>query len=365
MKIKNIKGKALAALAATAVLSLTACGGSGSSASTDSEKIVYDVGSASSTVAMAPYTTVPQQMGYWEDQGLDVDVVFSKGSSAALQSVLGGSADIAVSGTNTTYSAALKNPELRIVSFTPHNVWRIAVSEASDIQSVRDLKGQAIGVISMTSGSYMYGRSIVQAAGLNPDTDVEWLPIGDGTQATEAIESGRVAAYSSYDGPLDVVGQLTKEGLRPLESPLDEVAGSLGYVVAEKTLQEKPEAIEKFLRGTYQGYAFAGYNPQAAIEMYWQEHPEQKPTNVPDKEAVASTVEVTRNSWKNRATVGDDGIWGYLNDQNLRLASDYFTKYRIVEGDIDPAATVDLAITAKASEFDEDKVKADAENWEK
>ncbi|MFL4476244.1 ABC transporter substrate-binding protein [Paeniglutamicibacter sp. MACA_103] len=364
MSIKNLTPKVLTVLAAGAALLLTACGGP-SSAEGSADKFVYDVGSASSTVAMAPYTTTPQEMGYWKDQGLEVDVVFSKGSSAALQSVLGGSADIAVSGTNTTYSAALKNPELRIVSFTPKNVWRVAVNNDSTVQSVKDLKGKSIGVISMTSGSYMYGRSIVQAAGLNPDSDVTWLPIGDGTQATEAIESGRVEAYSSYDGPLDVVGQLTKDGLRPLESPLDAVAGSLGYVVTAKTLEERPEAIEKFLRGTYEGFAFTEFNPEAAIEMYWGQHPEQKPANMSSEEAIAATIENTENSWKNRTAVGDEKLYGYLDDASLKLASDYFTKYEIVEGNINPSETVDMSITQKANEFDKNKVKSDAENWKK
>ncbi|MHA2790118.1 ABC transporter substrate-binding protein [Corynebacterium sp. S7] len=351
----------LVALIGAAGLALSSCSSAGSNEANQS--IVYDVGSANPQISMAPYTSVPDEMGYWTEQGLDVKTVYSQGSSAALQSVLGGSADIAVSGTNTTYSAALANPELRIVSYTPHNPWRIAVPEESNITSVEQLKGTDIGVISMTSGSYQYGQAIVASSGMDPEADVQWLPIGNGTQATEAIESNRVSAYSSYDGPLDIVSSLTSKGLRPLPSPLDEVKGSLAYVVKAKTLEEKPEAIEKFLRGTYQGYVFGNQNPEAAVQLYWKAHPDQRPSAENFDAELANSVEVTKNAWAGRGSPGDDGIWGYLNDKNIQSAADFFTKYKLVEGNVDAMGTADMSITKKASEFDEAAVKKQADEW--
>lgn len=351
-----------------AALVLTGCSTSGTAPSDSATgegpaKFVYDVGSGSAAISMAPYTAVPEELGYWDAQDLDVDIVYSDGSSAALQSLIGGRADIVVSGTNATYSTAMEDPDLRIVSLIPENVWRIAVTEESTVTSIPDLKGLTIGVISLTSGSYTYGRSIVQSAGLDPETDVEWLPIGSGSQAAEAIESGRVAAYSSYDGPLDIVDNLTANGLRPVPSELDKVAGSLGYVVTRSTLEERPDEIVRFLRGTYEAMEFSRENPEAAVQIYWERNPEQKPTDADEDAAIQEALAITHNSWSNRAAPGDDDIWGYLRPDRVTLAADFFAEYRIVEGTPDPDVTVDMTLTQEASTFDISKVHADADAW--
>ncbi|MEU6642674.1 ABC transporter substrate-binding protein [Saccharomonospora sp. NPDC046836] len=361
-RISRLTG-GIAALAVSA-LALSACAGSSTSGDgTDGEPFIYNVGSPNPTVAMAPYNAVPTEMGYWADQGLDVETVYVDGNALGLQALIGGRADIAVSSTDAVYAFAAQAPNLRIVALTPKNLWRIAVPESSPVQSVEDLKGKTVGAISLTGGSYSYGRSIVQSAGLDPEADVQWLPVSYGTQAAEALNEGRVAAYSSYDGPIDIVSQLTDEPLRPLPSPLDDVAGSMAYVVTAETLEERPEAIEKFLRGTYQGMQFAQTNPAAAIEIYWGQHPDQTPTTGTHEEALASTIEATANSWAARAVPGDDGIWGYLTPERVAQAATFFEQHGVIEGTADTDTVVDLSVTQRASDFDVAAIDEQASKW--
>ncbi|MFC9839243.1 ABC transporter substrate-binding protein [Rhodococcus sp. NPDC127530] len=341
---------------------MSAACGSSSSGSTD-DALVFNVGSAVSTVVMSPYTVVPQVNGYWKDAGVDVEVQNANGSTAALQLLLSGRADIVISGTDTTYSTAAQNKDLRVVSLIPGNVWRIGVPESSSISGVEQLRGKTIGVISLTSGSYTYGRSIVRAAGLNPDSDVSWLPIGTGTQAAEAIDSGRVQAFSAYDGPLDLVSAVTQEKLRALPSALDDIAGSMGYVTTKKVLETRRDDIEAFLKGSYQGMEFSLANPDAAIQIYWEQFPDQKPAGMAQADAVAEAKHSVTNAWANRFGVGDDGMRGYLTDENVEEAANFFTKYQITEGEVPYKEVVDLDLNKTANTFDAEQVKAAATAW--
>ena len=353
------------------VAALTACASpssvpeSSSSAEGDSPpaSFVYDISAANPTIAMAPFTAVPDVLGYWSEDNLDVELVSSDGSSAALQALVGGRADIVSSGLNAVYSAAAENPDLRVVSLAPDNVWRIAVLEDSDIQSIDDLRGKDVGVISMTSGSYTYGKAIVEASGLDSDTDINWLPVGQGSQSVEALQSGRVVAYSSYDGPLDVVANLTELGMRPIPSPLDEVAGSIGYVVTKQTLEERPNDIIRFLRGIYRGNVFSEANPEAAVQVYWQRYPEQQPVGMSDQDAIAEAVATATNSWKNRGSVGDEDRFGYLRPERVTQAAEFFETYKIIEGSADADLTVDLSLTREANEFDRAEIEQQASAW--
>lgn len=363
--------RALGAALLGAVFAITSCAaspGSPESPNTDSAegapaRFIYDISAANPTIAMAPFTAVPDVLGYWAEDNLEVELVSSDGSSAALQALVGGRADIISSGLNAVYSAAAENPELRVVSLAPDNVWRIAVLEGSDIQTIDDLRGKDVGVISMTSGSYTYGKAIVEASGLDSDTDVNWLPVGQGSQSVEALQSGRVVAYSSYDGPLDVVANLTDDGMRPIPSPLDEVAGSIGYVVTQQTLEERPDEIVRFLRGIYRGNVFSEANPEAAVQVYWQKYPEQQPVDLDEDEAIQQAIATATNSWTNRGSVGDEDRFGFLLPERVTQAAEFFETYKIIEGEANADLTVDLSLTAQANEFDRAEIEQQAASW--
>ncbi|RQO46027.1 hypothetical protein DBV08_17880 [Rhodococcus sp. KBW08] len=347
------------AAGAALVFTLTSCSGS----SEVGGPFVYNVGAALPTVVMSPYSVVPEVNGYWKDAGVDVQVEHADGSTAALQLLLSGRADIVQSGVDAAYSTAARNPSLRVVSLTPKNIWRLAVPESTAIDSIDDLRGQKIGVVSLTSGSYTYGRSIVRAAGLDPDSDVEWLPIGTGTQAAEALDSGRVSAYSSYDGPLDIVGTLTQDALRPLPSELDEVPGSLAYVTTDDVLEKRRDEVVAFLKGTYEGMVFSLANPEASIQIYWNRFNDQKPTDTERAAVLAQSKQIVANGWANRFAVGDSGMRGFLTPDRVQAAADYFQQYQITEGSVDVDKIVDLEINTEANDFDTAAIEREAANW--
>ncbi|GAA1165978.1 hypothetical protein GCM10009654_23610 [Streptomyces hebeiensis] len=105
--------------------------------------------------------------GYLAEEKLNVDVINTDGSVAAVQAVASNSADIAPADAGAILAAREKGVPVRAIGGLVRNwPWRVAVQPGSEVRSPADLKGKKIGVISLASGSAIYARAYASDAGL-------------------------------------------------------------------------------------------------------------------------------------------------------------------------------------------------------
>lgn len=353
-------------LAATLALTTTlaACGSDDSSGE-GGEDVVFAIGAPVLIDSTAPYATVPAAMGYWDsaESGVNVEPQPTEGATAAMQLVLAGSADISNGGTSSMYQSAVDNPEVRIVSLQATNVWKIDVVEGSEITEISQLEGQKIGVQSLSSASYLFGRAAVAASGLDPDTDVEWLAIGVGSQAAQALESDTVAAYATYTGPNAVVASILDKPLIDLPTPLDEIPGLMGIATTQDFLENNRETVVDFLAGYYKGLVFGAENPGAALQIHWEAYPEQKPSGSVE-EALASAVPTVEERFVYSAEPGPNGVIGEVSMEDAQKAIDFMYENGIIKEQLNAEDIVDLSPSAEAAEkYDIDAVKQEAADW--
>jgi NitT/TauT family transport system substrate-binding protein len=359
MKFGFKRASALLALGAlgVAALSLTTC------SSDKPGKLTFAIGAPVLIDSTAPYASVPKAMGYWKDQGLDVEIHPTQGTTASMQLLLAGKADISNGGTSSFYQAASKSPEIRVVSLQTQNVWQVAVPEGSPIKSIPELKGKTVGVQSFSSASYLFGRAAISASGLDVDKDIHWLAVGVGNQAAQAFKDGTIAAYASYDGPTGVIGSLLGKKLINLPTPLDKIVGLSGYATTEKFLNEHPDLVMKFLKGVYEGAVFSATNPGAALQIQWKAYPEQKPRGMSTEEAVKATLPNVETRYQAGAEPGASGLIGDVKMDEAQNSIDFMAKYGVMKETLDAKKVVDLSTVADANKFDKDAVKKQAENW--
>ena len=352
-----------AALSACALI-LSACGaGAGAGASDDASKIIFGVGAPVLIDSTAPYGSVPQTLGYWEDEGLDVEIQPTQGATASMQLLLAGKADIVNGGSSAFFQAAAKSPNLRVISLQTKNIWQITVPKSSEISTIDSLKGKTIGVQALNSASYLFGRAAVEAVGLDADKDVKWLSVGVGNQAAAAFKGGEIGAYATYDGPSGVVGTTMGEPLVNLPTPLDEIPGLLGIATTEKFFKEHRDLVVKFLIGLNKGATFAGANPAAALQIQWKAHPEQKPKGKSLQDAIDVTLPSVATRFESGGQPGASGDFGDVPADQVQESIDFMAKYGILEATLDGSKIVDLGLSKKASDFDVDVIKDQAKNW--
>jgi len=224
--------------------------------------------------AIAMYA-VAKGLGFYEEEGLDVEILPSDGSTAAMQAIASGSAQVA-SGDAANIIAAYQQgvPVQGIAAFAINYPWKIAVSPSSDIRVAEDLAGKKIGIISLASGSNAYTRAFLQEAGIDPDTGAELIPVGVGAQALAAIEGGDVDALALFGQAYALVENLGFE-FRYLENPaVFDPLYSASFAATTSTVADDPEALEGFLRASYKALVFSAVNPRAAMQIGYQVFPE-------------------------------------------------------------------------------------------
>ena len=67
--------------------------------------------------------------------------------------------------------------------------WDIVVKPGSAIKSYEDLKGKKIGVSDFAGTEYPVTRNVLKSMGIDPDTDVKWVAVGNGVPGRRRIGS--------------------------------------------------------------------------------------------------------------------------------------------------------------------------------
>lgn len=146
-------------------------------------------------------TILAAQLGLYEKNGVDVEMIALKGGSQALTAVLGGSADV-VSG-YYDHTVELQPKRKFLESFViydrfPGLVLVISPKFTGKIKSVGDLVGQRVGVSAPGSSTDFFLKYTMRKGGFDPQK-VGVVGIGLGGTAVAAMEQGQVQAAVMLD----------------------------------------------------------------------------------------------------------------------------------------------------------------------
>ena len=164
------------------------------------EKTKINVATASLGLPYLPLI-IAQQRKYFADEGLQVEIAAFSGGSKALQSLMGGSSDVASGAYSNTLTMAAKGQRLKnFVVQVRYPALTIAVSRrvADRYKSPADLKGMKIGVSAPGSSTHMIVAHLLGKGGLKSD-DVSIIGVGTSGAAVAAIEKGEIDAIINSD----------------------------------------------------------------------------------------------------------------------------------------------------------------------
>ncbi|MGV9641083.1 ABC transporter substrate-binding protein [Streptomyces sp. NPDC003514] len=352
------------AVTLSALLALTACGGdsdsdSGSTDASGNKAATVQLAVASAVTGpkeeVATYA-VAKEEGFLKEENLTVKTINADGSVAAVQAVASGSADITPSDAGAILAAREKGvPVVAVGGLVQNWPWRIATTTDSKVKSADDLKGKKIGVISLASGSAPYARAFVEDAGLDPEKDVDLVPVGVGTQALTALESGKVDALALYTQAYTTI-ELTGKKFAYLENgERFEGIRSLTYAVREDTLKKKGDAIERFLRASYKGMLFSAVNPEAAMKDGYTVFPAILSGQKAD-DRIKNDAEILK-TWVATATPAEGEPasfkdWGAISDEAWTKTADYMKSAGQITKDPDLKALWNDSLLKGANDFD-------------
>jgi ABC-type nitrate/sulfonate/bicarbonate transport system substrate-binding protein len=156
------------------------------------ERVKLRISSATKTLGYGPLW-VASKMGFFERQGLDVELVVIRASDVGIQALAGGSLEIAGSASDAPIAAVEKGLDLVMVGGIINGLSQ-SIMAAKKFKTYNDLRGATFGAISLTSGVTFALRQVLKAKGLEYPRDYRLLVIGGTPQTYAALLSGQIDA---------------------------------------------------------------------------------------------------------------------------------------------------------------------------
>ncbi|MGD2163093.1 MAG: MetQ/NlpA family ABC transporter substrate-binding protein [Anaerolineales bacterium] len=199
---------------------------------------------------------VAQSEGYFEEQGVQVEIIPVASAPERDQLIQSGQADAMI---NELVSVIFYNQQSREVvavrfartATADAPVFRIVASRASGIQSVEDLVGVPIGISEGTVIEYTTDR-LLEEAGLTPD-QIEKLAVPKIPDRLNLLSSGQLAAANLPD-PAASVAMLQGGQLIIDDSSFPEVGHSVITFDAD-FVGQNPDTVRAFLVAVEQAVA--------------------------------------------------------------------------------------------------------------
>ena len=179
------------------------------------ENFQIPVAASSKVLGYAPLW-VADKKGFFEREGLRVEVSVTRGTSATLRALVTKSVHAALAGNDGMIALVEKEGKsLTIIAGCSKSTQMIIGK--SNIKRFEDLRGKKIGASTLTSGSAFLLRRVLDAHGLKYPNDYTLVNIAGSGPALIAIASGNIAAgilsvpfnfRARYLG-LNVIGKVT------------------------------------------------------------------------------------------------------------------------------------------------------------
>jgi NitT/TauT family transport system substrate-binding protein len=335
-------------------------GGSGSS-----RKVIYAVATADLNIGY-PYATLPKGLGYFQQEGLDVDIVPGQSSAATTQLLLSGRADVGLVQPDPVVIQRVTN-KLPLVSFYAvcrRGTNRLVVNPDSPIQSVHDLKGKRVGVNDLGSGGVIYLRARLKEAGMAL-SDVQLISVGYGTPSFEALKNKAVDVEVSFTGGI-ARQRMAGYAVRVLPVTQDELDQySFNLFATQSFIAKNPDLIAKIGRATAKATVFLMTNPEAAVRIFWKQYPDRAPKDINDHTVLANDLAIIKSQIHDMAAdqLPVDFPWG---SQQAAIV-DKIEDYLVDAGQIPrPIAATDFftnAFVDQYNQFDHQSIVSQARSW--
>lgn len=209
---------------------------------------------------------IAQEKGYFEEQGLDVEIISPADPTDPPKLVAAGRADLAVSYQPELHLQVQEGLALQRVGTliaTPLDC--LLVVKGGPIQSIADLKGKKVGFSVSGIESAMLS-AILAHNGLDPD-DVEQVNVG--WSLSPSLMSGQVdavvGAYRNFElNQMDINGvpgrcfHVEEQGIPAYDQ--------LIYIANTETMNE--DAIARFMAATEKATQFIVNNPRESWEIF-------------------------------------------------------------------------------------------------
>lgn len=222
----------------------------------------------SQLLCVVPYE-VTRAAGFFAEQGLDVQLVYSRGGSAALQALNAGAVDYAATSFDAALNAFVHQAGIRRFAATGRlPLFALATSPktADQITDIAQLQGKTVGVAQLGNADHALTLYLLKRAGVDP-LSVEFATLGPNLY--DALRLGQVDAGMVQEPGLTLLergGARVLANLMDLDDAQRYLGGAyafMGVAVRSKEEAQRRDEMQKVGRALAAGLQ---YTRQASLD---------------------------------------------------------------------------------------------------
>ncbi len=295
------QGLTFAALFSMLLVFMTGCG---QKAPRPLEKIVL----GTQAIALVSPVWIAENKGYFQEEGLQVEIrEFSSGQAALQAMLIDKSVDLATASQTPVIYNSFHRHDYAIIGGMVYsdNDIKILARQDRGIKAPEDLKGKTVGITSGTASQFFLGLFLIRHR--MRISDVKMVDI-EPSRLIAALIQGSVEAIVTWEPHIYLARKIL--GDKALLFPSQGLYRVDGYFVARKDfLKDRPEAARRFLRAIEKSEAFILKNSNEAMEIV--------------SKRLKTKTEVVRASW-------DELIFRLSLDQSILVSLEDHARWAII-----------------------------------
>src|SRR2546421_5576774 len=260
--------------------------------------------------------SVANELGYMKDEGIDLELQVANGSSAVVQQLAAGNAQVGVIlAPNTLLGFAEGVKYKAFYDFLTRNTFDVKTLPDSPIAKLADLKGRNVGTIDLTRGDLPLLRAQLQHAGLNPSRDVVFVALGPNMALhAQALKEGKVQALNlSWNNTVSV--EAAGGRLKCVTCDSEELQlASETTVATDSVFRNDRRYVVGLGRAMAKATLFAETNPDGAIAIMKKVAPQEHTDPAFTKTFFNAALVIMRPRQPGKYGLHDVGGWDRLQN---------------------------------------------------
>ena len=227
------------------------------------------LGASSKTLGYSPLW-VGAKRGFFEQQGLDVQLVLLRGVPMTLQALAAGSLQVGSGGPEPYIEATERGLDFAIAGGIINGMAQVLIA-GKNYKTIEDLRGGTIGAASLTSATVTALKEALRQKGLEYPRDYKLLIVAGGSASNlTALQSGQITA-TTVAVPLNYAAE--ESGFNTLGRLLDAVPNFQAASVAIRRSwagKNRPVMV-RFMKAIVRSHRWLHDNRDDAVEFIAKE----------------------------------------------------------------------------------------------
>lgn len=265
-----------------------------------------------------------KERGWFTEEGIDLDLYTPADPTTVLQTVGAGKDTFGISyQTDVLLARAQGIPVVSVAAISQVPLQGIMVLESSGITRPADLKGKTIGYPGIPSQEAFLATMLANDNLTMSDVDL----VNVGFDLTPAVVSGKAdGALGAFWTHETIVAERAGYPVTMLRVEEFGVPSyyELVLVASEKTADDDPDLIARFLRAAARGYAAAAEDPAAALDALAKASPDL------DRDVETAGLELVIPTWT------DGGVpFGTQTAERWTAYAEWMAEQGLIPADLD------------------------------